>query len=756
MFTFARRSRLTARPAARMASSRTSARVRGAAFAAVEQLEDRTLWSVSLGSTITPIVPAPPTPVVISPKPILGQLHSVDLLTTPRQVLNDSLSNASDADVFRVYLRQGDYLAADVDPAATSPLPNSTINVLDANGNAVANLRRTAEPDTGAATSNGAVGFAAPATGYYNLRVTSTAATGGKYSIDFHRVGLAEGQQSGKTLQTSGGLYAALVNGQLQLTGPTGYGFAIRGNWTQTNTAVAAPVVLGPTGLPLNPNPLVRNTRYSATYAATGTLYLETAFGEIPFAVPQGQTFTVKTKPSTFGDVFGEVASLQAQVGLPLGNFAQDLRNKLGLNLDSISLGDKWTIQLGSQIKQQRGIDQALAAVPYIVYADKAGFRASFGAVTVTSAQSDQAAVIFADPADPALYVKAKNFAFEGSLHGLVPYAPKQGFATDSTGHVISTGLGPTPAGTIVPNFFGNVYAHGDFPLAGLPITISGDVTVDLDANRNGQWLDQTGTASQLFSGQLFAGQNLETAIHDINVGLNGEADFGYKLAGYNLTVPLGQASAVFSGPKQAIFFKGGTVDPFQGTPLATFQANTYTTFQGSIYRSGQFSVTGTNTFKVFGNTANVSLTLANTGVTAVASTKVLGANASLVGQIFANGDFDLKGQANLKFSVFSGNGVFELKHQGSTNSFTAGVTGGASWSATILGAKFTASASLGGTLSITTNSTGVHYAGSVHAGGKVTGPLGFSASFDLNASVSNNKLTFTFPKLGSETLSLP
>src|SRR3954469_5569574 len=121
MFAIARRSRLTSRPVARTASSRTSARVRGAASATVEQLEDRTLWSVSLGSTITPIVPAPTiTPVVIPTKPILGQLHNVDLLTTPRQVLNDSLSSASDADVFRVYLRQGEYLAADVDPAASS------------------------------------------------------------------------------------------------------------------------------------------------------------------------------------------------------------------------------------------------------------------------------------------------------------------------------------------------------------------------------------------------------------------------------------------------------------------------------------------------------------------------------------------------------------------------------------------------------------------------------------------------------------
>src|SRR3954466_2751177 len=321
MFAIARRSRLASRPAVRTALSRRSSRARGVASATVEQLEDRTLWSVSLGSALPLPLPLPapaPAPVVISPKPVLGQLHNVDLLTTPRQILSDSLSSASDADVFRVYLRQGDYLAADVDPAASGALPNSTINVLDAGGNAVANLRRTAEPDTAAATSNGAIGFAAPATGYFNLRVTSTAATGGKYSIDIHRVGLAEGQQNGKTLQTSGALYAALVNGQLQLTGPTGYGFAIRGTWTQTNTAVAAPVVLGPNGVPINPNPLVRNSRYSATYTATGTLYLETAFGEIPFAVPAGKTFIVTTKPSTFGDVFGEVASLQAQVGLPL------------------------------------------------------------------------------------------------------------------------------------------------------------------------------------------------------------------------------------------------------------------------------------------------------------------------------------------------------------------------------------------------------------------------------------------------------
>src|SRR5207302_7153310 len=131
--------------------------------------------------------------------------------------------------------------------------------------------------------------------------------------------GMAEGKQDPAKLNAdpSGGtLYAALVGDKLELTGPTGYGFAIRGNWSQTiakttvsSGAAAMPSAgaaatsgrfgtIRPGPLPL-PKPGV--TLEASTYTATGPIYLETGVGELELAVPDGQPFTVTTKASTFG-----------------------------------------------------------------------------------------------------------------------------------------------------------------------------------------------------------------------------------------------------------------------------------------------------------------------------------------------------------------------------------------------------------------------------------------------------------------------
>jgi hypothetical protein len=186
------------------------------------------------------------------------------------------------------------------------------------------------------------------------------------------------------------------------------------------------------------------------------------------------------------------------------------------------------------------------------------------------------------------------------------------------------------------------------------------------------------------------------------------------------------------------------------------FQATTLTTIEGSIFRSGQFSVTATNTYKVFGNRADLSVTLANGGVSILGKTRALGTNVNLSGQFLTNGNFTLKGNATLDFGPFEGTGAFELKRVGSMTSFAVGLAGKAEWSKTIVGTKWTASASLSGKLTIVTSSGGtLSYSGSVQAGGQVKSPIG-SISFSLSASVSGNKLVFKFPKIGEKSLSLP
>jgi hypothetical protein len=611
----------------------------------------------------------------------------------------------------------------DVDPvgsnlSTTPPLSASTITVTGPDGQAVPGANPVAEPDTGVLSPNPAVGFVAPATGSYSIRV-GTPTAGGHYSIELHRVGLAEGRQDGAALKsTTGGLYASLNDGRLLLRGPTGYGFALRGDWTPSLTDGT-------------------NGRVSATYTATGPLFLQTAFGEVEFAVPDGETFSVTTAPSTFGAAFGQVSAISTKVGLPLGDFAEEFRDRIGLDLNSISLGDKWSIQLGSQIQAERGIEQALSAVPFIVYADKAGFSASFGQVSITNAESDEATTVFVDPSDPSLYVKAKNLAFQGSLQGLVPFTPYSEYVTANTAPELST-------------FFGHVYAKGSFPLAGLPLELNGDVVVDLDANRDGTLLGLNGVnAGQLFRGELFTADKVEAVIRDINVGVNGGVDLGYQKAGFNFTVPLGKATVVYRGPQQGVWFKGGTIDPWAGTPLETFQATSYTTVEGSVFRTGQFNVTATNTWKVFGNRADLSVTLANTGVSVAGTARVLGENAWLSGQVLTNGNFTLAGGVDVDFGVVSGSAWVELKKSGSSTSFTAGLSAKASWKKETFFGTVSASASLSGTLTITTTSAGsLRYSGSIK--------VKLSNLPEFSVPVSNNQIGFYVPGFGDKTITFP
>ena len=313
-----------------------------------------------------------------------------------------------------------------------------------------------------------------------------------------------------------------------------------------------------------------------------------------------------------------------------------------------------------------------------------------------------------------------------------------------------------TANASLAKPFFGHVFAHGDFPLAGLPTTIGGDVTVNLDANGDGNWLGSQGSASDLYLGNLTT--TLTNAAKDIIVGVNGEVDAGYKLAGFNFTVPLGQGALEYNGPSNSLWFKGGTVDPLAGTPLANFQATQTQQVEGSYQRSKlgtSYSIAITDNAIVFGQHAAMTFTLNNTGIHALGVIHALGTNVSLTGDILTNGNWDLNGTANLGFSAFGGSGSFEFKHTGASTSFTASIEGHANWTATIAGTKWGTTASIGASLTITVSGGSLHYSGTATAKGKVVSPIG-SVGYSLSVGISNNKITLGIPKIGTKTITLP
>ncbi len=648
---------------------------------AVECLEDRTVPSITLPDRVGSAT---------------ATALAVDLQTSPRQVLTDFLS-ATDVDVYRVQLQKEEFLAVDVDPKPITNilgipvggLGSSQLTILNVAGSVLKTVGASPEPDTGVQTKNPATLFQAPATGTYYLKLTTTGF--GAYQIDLHRIGLPQGRPNPAALQTAGSMYAFLKGNSLALTGPTGYGFALVGAWTQIATAAS-------------------NGREADTYTATGTVQLQTAFGAIPLPVPPDKPFTVQTAASTMGHTFGEVSSIQLSAGLPLGSFGAAVQQKLGLNLSSfVSLSDKWRILLGSDIKTQYGpvygIKQVLDSVPYIVYADKAGFNAQFGNISVVDSASADEALLVADPADPFVYIKPKNkdFAFAGSLGGMIPFKPDR----------VPTG----PVATTLSRFFGHVYASGSFPLTGLPLSVQGDVTVNLDANRDGNFLALRGNASQLFKGDLFKPTNPVTAIDavfkDIAVGVNGAVVLGYKFAGFNFTVPLGAASAVYNGPQQGLWLKAVKGDPganpFAGTPFALLVMSQTDSVEGWILRNGQFHMTVGTTYtwgdpNSYGATLGYALTLTNAGVTA-----------------------DLRGHAH--------------------------------WEESILGYDVWADATLTASLHVSISAGVLHYTGSAKATGEVhyyaPWPLPDSASFTVDGKVQGSQLIFGIPHLDDVVINL-
>lgn len=697
----------------RRPESKPAASSRGPAFRPTfDVLEGRCLMATGLSTAPALLVPLPSVPPAA---------QSVDLLTTPRQVLSGLIVPTASLR-YEVFLRQGERLAIDVDPRSQGPaipgLTASTLTITSAAGAPLAQVGGSKEPDSGALTGNPAHLFTAPTAGNYVLQLTSTTPQLRGFSLELHRLGLAEGQQNPAALQGSGSLYAFLNGNNLHITGPTGYGFAIRGNWSQS---------VVPAGGALK----------KSTYSASGTVYLQSAVGEVPLPAPQGLVFTVTTTANLWGDVFGPLGTFQANATLPLGPFADKLKDKFGLNLSSVTF-DKLSVQLGRQVKQERGIEQVLNAVPYLVYGDKPAFQLQFGTATLTTTKGRDSSLFLTDPADPFVYVKSGDYAFAGSLHGMIPYRPNF-----------------TPA-TPLPALYGHVHARGNFPLGTLPLAIDGAVTLDLDANRDGLWMAGQGNANQLFKGGALSSAALDAVFRDIKLGLNGKLTFGYTKAGFNFSVPVAAASLVYQGPAQSAWFKGGTVNPWQGTPLNPFLMTQTDTLEGSVNAAGAFSLTAHTTYRLFGGKADVILTLDNSGVTAVGKVRALGAQVSLTGKVHANGNFSLAGKANVAFSGFSGTASFLLSQAGGKVSFTATADGKARWSQTVLGTKWTAEARVVAQLTMTYSASGtLIYSGTATAQGQVTSPLG-SKKFSVTAKVSNNKLVFTLPVIGAQGITLP
>lgn len=538
----------------------------------------------------------------------------VDLVAQPRQVIRENLPASpqppGDVDVYRVHLEAGDDLAIDVDPVATRVsldlvfpgLKSSTLTILGADGTTgLAVVGGSEEPDGTGPTDNPAYLFNAETTGDYYLRLESEEILLNGYTIELHRLALAEGFQPPEILEEEGPMFAWLRGKTLGITGPTGYGFGLEGNWTKTTTF----------------NRRSGTTSVVYTLAPQETVDFVTAFGKL--RLQSLGPIVVNTGLNRWGDTFGQTAGpIPVRLGIPLDSLADSMRDEFGLEL-ALSALENWTISMGSEIMEggrglPNGVEQLMPGVPYLWFYDEPAIAASLGEVRIEQTADTGKVLLILDPMDPFLYirqdesgeVKKPTLAF--SRGGRIPFNP--------------TLLPTIPSAVGLTDFNSHVFTSAGFPpnpaLAEY-ITIFADESLDLDANHDGDWLAGEGNAHQLLSGDLSA---FGDVLQDINVGANARVIFHYNSDRdeFDFETPIGRATAVYNGQEEALWFrgrKGPEGSPLQGTPFNFLSLTQEDTFEGTINSDGEFTVIAGTGYTSPAADLRVELRMENEGIQA-------------------------------------------------------------------------------------------------------------------------------------------
>jgi hypothetical protein len=547
-------------------------------------------------------------------------------------------------DLYKVQLRKGQiFTAGDHAVTAWGMIGRNQLSLLDGSGKVLTS-------STGSAVNSGfAYRVQQDGTYYVALDLVTVhippvfcpAMT--MYELDLRPIGLNPAMQDPSWLQKAGGEMDVWLDGTtLDISGPAGHGFGVRGNWTQTVQQAGS--------------------LSSSTYRATGIITLQTAGGAVNIGLPRGSALTVTTQPGQWGAYFGAVGSLVGAGTFSLSDLAAPFGKNSPLNLGLVAgvPQQQWGIDLGSGLGAS-GLPLN-AAVPYLHFLSSNDASASFGGIHVQLDHAGQGFNIVADPADPAIYVNIKglpyisNFGVGWSTHALIPFAP----VTKPAGY----------SGALAGNF----YHVGEVDLtdAGIPIIIDGDWTVNFDPRHTGKSFGGASiNASDLLA--VLDGKRLpsaallkqmDTIFKNVSFEHNGTLNLGYQEDGAgSIQVPVVQDSDLFDGPAQTLYLRGTTVNPLQGTVLQDFVKGVVSV-DGTFNRaSGQADVILAGDFAVLGQVAKGSVELTNHKVSFQGDISTLGTSVHLTGDIAADGSATLMGDATTNFYIGSAAGHFSLTH---------------------------------------------------------------------------------------------
>jgi hypothetical protein len=626
--------------------------------ATVEVLEGRQLLSVNT-APLTEDGVSVPTYTSVNFAPVSGwdlTVPSYDFSPMENTVVDGIMSPtqfngyAVRGDVFQVNLTKGQTIEAMLDVTYNissgifgtlqSGQHNAQLAVTDPNGNLIINAFTNGSNALvpGGASNNPEAIFTAPATGSYTFNVNalspsssvapsitqfSYAAAIRPFALDTTADSALDPNHSAadaaKLSFTGGGLYgwystlsdsidptvgsATATPGYFTFSGPTGRGFDLKGNWAEQV-----------------------NIDGTLTYSANGVVRLESALGEIPLPLVKGTSFTVTTNRIDGSRSVGFVTGAQINIdGLPINSFTNVLSNfNFATNLGGGSVGTQfaeasWGIDLGGNVSAQTGAP-ANPAVPYIYFAANAPVSVHYGNITASADATGVGAGVNVsiDPADPMIYVDIKGLpavselAFAGSVNDLIPYNPQYA-PNDWTG-----------------SLYGDVYFKGELNLGDLtddavPVTIDGDLTVNLDPNHVGFGASAKNIA-QDFARAVTPGTasasaltRLRTDIKSISFGLDGSASLGIKKDGLDFEVPMGGASLIWNGQTDTVYVHGQANTLNNGLPSILALESDVTVDAMIVVDTGAFDFTLGAEYKVLGLDLTGSVEVSSTGITLTA-----------------------------------------------------------------------------------------------------------------------------------------
>src|SRR5262249_22681521 len=140
------------------------------------------------------------------------------------------------------------------------------------------------------------------------------------------------------------------------------------------------------------------------------------------------------------------------------------------------------------------------------------------------------------------------------------------------------------------PAIFGHAFGRGTVtvPLTGATATFQGDAVLDLDANRDGSFVNLNGQAVSRF----FFGLPLPGPLGDLQLAANGTLILSAQVPDLSflgtLTLPVASATAILT--PNLLAFQGSTDNPLLNTPLSFIKPSITVTVSGSIASDGSFA----------------------------------------------------------------------------------------------------------------------------------------------------------------------